>query len=349
MSYVKNKGGSMKKTGPTVEEWKELYASARMFKEYAPWQWMEDSDLFGIEDPESGEIGYCCVIGALEEMLGLLVYTGSEGISLVEALQSENLLPDDEDIHAMQKCIALTFDDRGMQDKKDLEVIKTLGLKFRGRQAWPLIRSHAPGFLPWYVNGSEARFLNIALRLTMGVAERIKEAPDLLNPPEEGHYLVLYKEKQDDDGWREKWVKPAPYEKRKVEASVDDLRLARIVAGSQRVEDSWEVDFFFAPFVVDEGERPFFPYVALFTVHKVDYVLNFSLALYSDFEGEFQFAFLEFLEKTKILPKTIMVKKDVVYDFFKPAADRLGITVKKVKNLKSVKNVKESILNHMAR
>jgi hypothetical protein len=344
---VNNKGGSMETAGPTSEEWRELYRAAMMFREFGPWQWMDDSHVFGIKDPESGEIGYCCVIGALEELLGLLVYGGSEGLSVLEGIRSGRLASENEDLHAIQRCLSFTFEDREMLDKRDLGVIKTLGLKFRGRQAWPLFRSHIPGFAPWFVSGSEARFLGLALRQTMGVAERLREAPALLKPPVKGRYLVLSGEKKGEDVWHDEWVEPAPYEKRKVTASVDELRLARIKTGSQRVEDSWEVDFFFAPFVVTEGERPSYPYAAFYAVHKAGYVLNFTLAQYVDFEGEFTSGFLDFLEKTKVLPKAIMVKKDAVYDFFKPVAEKLGIAMKKVKELKSIRNAMDSMANDM--
>jgi len=36
---------------PTQEEWKDLYEAARMFKELAPWKWMEDPDVFGVQEP----------------------------------------------------------------------------------------------------------------------------------------------------------------------------------------------------------------------------------------------------------------------------------------------------------
>jgi hypothetical protein len=70
----------MKQSKPTNEQWTALYEAAAAFKELAPWQWMYDSDLFGVQDPETGEVGYCCVLGALGELLGLNVHRGRPGI-----------------------------------------------------------------------------------------------------------------------------------------------------------------------------------------------------------------------------------------------------------------------------
>ena len=335
---------------PTTKEWKSLYEAARMLKELAPWQWMEDSQVFGVENPETGEIGYCCIMGALGEVLGLLVYLGSEGLALYEGLQSGKITMEDDDLFAGQKCLAITFDDREMLDNKDFAVIKSLGLKFRGRQSWPCFRSHLPGFLPWYLTGTEAQFLELAIRRAMGMAERLREDPDALAPPEKNTYLVDFVAVEDGKPvCREKWHKPTPYESKPVSVSVDDLHLAKIKKGSRNVENALEVDFFYAPFVVHEGERPFYSYVALYAVHNDQYVLNFCLASHNEFETKFLENLLALLDKIKILPKAIMVRKEAVYEFFKPIAGGLGITLKKVKRLPAIENARDSLMSCMAK
>lgn len=138
----------MANNDPTMDDWKDLFQATKMFKELAPWEWMEDSKVFGIENPEDGKIGYCCVMGALGEVLGLLVYFGSEGLALYEGLQSGKITVEDEDLFAKQNCLAITFDDRDILDKEDLAIIKALGLKFRGRQAWPSFEVTFPALCP---------------------------------------------------------------------------------------------------------------------------------------------------------------------------------------------------------
>ncbi|HYN88147.1 MAG TPA: hypothetical protein VER55_06435 [Ardenticatenaceae bacterium] len=36
----------------SLDEWRALYEAAIRFKELAPWQWMEELDIFGILNPE---------------------------------------------------------------------------------------------------------------------------------------------------------------------------------------------------------------------------------------------------------------------------------------------------------
>lgn len=68
--------------------------------------------------------------------------------------------------------------------KADLQVVNRLNLKFRGRNAWPLFRSYRPGYHPWYLTSNEAKFLALALHLTMEVSLRFKkeETLKLLEP-----------------------------------------------------------------------------------------------------------------------------------------------------------------------
>jgi len=40
---------------------------------------MEETDLIGIENPETGEIGFISVMGSVEEYEAIAVYLGAEG------------------------------------------------------------------------------------------------------------------------------------------------------------------------------------------------------------------------------------------------------------------------------
>ncbi len=85
------------KQTPPLQEWKALYGAALEFKELAPWDWMHDCDIFGVKDPESGEIGYCCIMGAAGEHYALGLYSGSEGLmGLSQILTGEFTVSQDE-------------------------------------------------------------------------------------------------------------------------------------------------------------------------------------------------------------------------------------------------------------
>jgi hypothetical protein len=58
---------------PTSEELKHLYELSSELKALAPWRWMEEDDLFGVQNPETGEVGFVSVMGQLAEHTALAV------------------------------------------------------------------------------------------------------------------------------------------------------------------------------------------------------------------------------------------------------------------------------------
>lgn len=128
-----------------MQEWMNLYQAAIEFQKIECWEWMEDSDLFGVQNPETGEIGYCCVLGANGEVFGLVVYLGTEGLQGYLKVQSGELSPDDFDTVHVQDCLMASFNDRNSLKKQDSQIIKSLQLNFRGPNAWPLFRRYEPG------------------------------------------------------------------------------------------------------------------------------------------------------------------------------------------------------------
>ncbi|SMB96702.1 hypothetical protein SAMN00808754_1599 [Thermanaeromonas toyohensis ToBE] len=129
----------------TISQWQVLYNLAQAFREVGPWQWMSEDSLFGVQDPETGKVGYCAVIGELKETYGLVVYPGSEGLVSYVMMKE---IQDPRDLHFMshQEALSLIFANSNEVSNKDKALIRELGLKFRGKNAWPVFRS----MQPWY-------------------------------------------------------------------------------------------------------------------------------------------------------------------------------------------------------
>jgi hypothetical protein len=133
---------------PSLEQWRTLYEAAAAYRGRAPWQTFTDADLFAVEDPETGEVGYCSVLGAGGQEFGLSVFPGRGGLfSLLELSLSEG--EPELDTMTSLHTFGLDYSDREVLQKYDLDVIRALGLRFRGRGAWPWFRSLVPGYAPW--------------------------------------------------------------------------------------------------------------------------------------------------------------------------------------------------------
>jgi len=206
-----------------------------------------------VKNPEDGEIGYCCVVGALGEFLGLIVYLGTEGLESFLKIQASE--SPEEDLLSTAKCLVASFEDRKFLQEADHEVIKRLGLKCRGAKSWPLFRSYEPGYYPWYLNQSQVHFLTHALRQATEVSLRMKLNDNLLLNSKKAQYLVRIPERSGSDlHWRDEWLSPAPLGRTKDEAPVpDEIRLQRIKKRGLKPAGIWEVDFFQFPMPIQEG------------------------------------------------------------------------------------------------
>jgi hypothetical protein len=345
----------MKETAPTTADWKALYQAALEFKEIEAWTWMYDSDVFGVQDPASGEIGYCCIMGNLGEMFALALYLGSEGLESYMRIASEPP-PDPSEAFEelmLQRCLMASFVNREELTKEDHQVIKRLGLKFRGRNAWPLFRSYRPAHFPWYLTADEARFLTLALQQAREVCLRFREDPALFDPPQEELWFVRVPEGTEKGlSWKDAWLEPALLEEEELPTvPIDELRLARLKKVAQFMDAVWEIDFFLSPTPVQDkrGERPHYPYQTLTVDHVSGFIFDTHLASPETYLGEFPERFLALAERLKRLPVEIWVKREDAYDLLEPITSRLGIELYLVDELESLEEARSAFRQFMDR
>src|SRR5262249_4599727 len=145
----------MSEKKPTAEEWKKLYVAAAKVKEMSPWEWMMEDEVFGVQNPETDEIGFVSVMGAGGEHFAISVYPGAEALYDFLTLHNEGE-EETEDSAVAERVLEIpqlqaSFEDRNSLQKEDRDLIKKLNLKFRGANNWPLFRNYAPGMFPWFL------------------------------------------------------------------------------------------------------------------------------------------------------------------------------------------------------
>ena len=307
---------------------------------------MWDSDLSGVQDPASGEIGYCCVLGRAGEHFALAVYSGTEGLEGYLQTRSGEVLPSYPEALHLQKCLMASFEDRSFLQQKDLHVIKALGLQFRGRNAWPLFRSYQPGYHPWYVTHEEALFLTVALHQTIEVAVRFKADPELLTPPGAHQYFVRVPHKVEAGlRWTDEWLEPRPLEKPVTVAQpLNENRLEKLNRTITERRGIWEIDSFYSPMgVIEKGERPYYPLIILWVERFSRFIVNHDLAQPSEGLSELPDQFMNRVETMGSLPQEIVVKKAETFTLLEPITRKLGIKLMKVERLSALEEVQTSM------
>ncbi len=334
---------------PSQATWRRLYEAATAFKESACWEWMWDSDLFGVKNPSTGEIGYCCVLGRLGEVLGMGLYPGSEGLDCYLAMASSEAKANDPETLFNQLCLTLFFCDRNELDKTDLSVIRSLGLSFRGRDAWPKFRGHRPGYYPWYLTEAEASYLAVVLEQAVGVALRYRETPELLDSPTPVSIFVRVAEQKEGQlEWRDEWLQPTPLKKREVSFEpLDETRVARIKEKAVPSDTAWEGDFFYLDMPVAEGNRPYFRRVFLWMESSSGLILGQELTAPDEPITPLREVLLNLVEEVGACPGEIHVRTDEAIALLAPVAASLRIKLVKAKALRAVKDFRRSALKYL--
>ncbi|RXT04095.1 plasmid pRiA4b ORF-3 family protein [Ammoniphilus sp. CFH 90114] len=329
--------------GATLEEWERLYHLALEWKQLKSWKWMSEQ-LFGVIDTENGHTGYCCVMGGEGEMYGLVAYMGEEGLTSLLKTLSGDL---EEDDYYNVRSLILTLEDWEELDKEDLQLIEELNLPLRGRRHWPMFRSQSPGLYPWRLSREEVLFFTRVLEQALVMGQRVKAHPDLLLPEREGE---IFARQGKDSKWEDATLSLVPQhqETSPLLLSVNELELKRMKKDFPLVKDHvLEFDFMYSPDPIREkrGDRPFYPYLALWVDHTDEFVLDFAILPREGHEAAFLDKTLELIRKMEMVPQEIWVRKQEAYALLSPLASKLGVHLKVVDVLPALEEAADEMKN----
>lgn len=342
----------MTEKSPSNEEWKKLYKLMSKLKEMEPWEWLVEQDIFAVQNPETEEIGFVSVMGAIGEHYSIGVYRGEDGLRGFWDFQDNY---SEEDDLAFQKLIEIpqlqaSFEDREYLYNEDREIIKKLGLTFRGKGAWPMFRSYTPGFVPWFINSAEAQFLINALEQTIEVSLRVKDDPDILFQDDEDGYLLRKRIKKgnkvqwQDFIWHESMEPP-----KQIEFLSDKIAFEKIRSIPNR-EVSLEMDIFMSPHAVHErDEKPYYPYILLLLDRKTGMIVSFELLPplpnLSCMWQKMPSIIASILIKISIIPEQIYVASEIMYRSLIYLKEYLNLSVNYVEELTVAPEARKSFMN----
>ncbi|MBI4558818.1 MAG: hypothetical protein HY706_14645 [Candidatus Hydrogenedentes bacterium] len=341
----------MKTISPSLQEWKILYDLAVEFRKLECWKWMQDNDLFGVQHPDTGQVGYCSVMGNLGEHFALAVYPGSEGLeSYMQVLVSETE-EDALDAVLRQRCLAVSFENRKQLEREDLEVIDALSLQFKGRNNFPVFRSHRAGYVPWFLDKEHVSLLAVTLEQTMEVAAIVKGQEDFLKPPEGEMILMVRTPARDSAGlrWENRWHRPEPLPFPKEDTSrFDELHVRRLKNRSGARKAVWEVDMFYTPAPVKEEGPPYYPYTLAIMEHFQGIALGVEMASPSDYRETFRKKLLDVMEQMPQIPHRILVKRPEASAFVRALVTDLGIEVVHLRDLPALADFRRGMVGFMS-
>jgi len=334
---------------PTLDDWGRGYKLAAQVRAMEPWRFMEETDIFGVRDPLSKRLAFASVMGQLGEHFAIAAYLGAEGLySFWNAHEADLSAYPEAVIEAPQ--LQLSFENRGLLNERDHELIKKLGLRFRGRNAWPMFRSYRPGFVPWHVDASELRLLNVVLEQVLEVGPRFQVNTELFYTADpEIYFLRAPKRRGDAIEWKDVCEKVRPPRGMLRIASYDDLLGA--CRRMKPAEEDIELDMFWLPTPIHEGDRPFYPYMPMLVGAKSGAVIGFRMlrveSSFEDMWGELPRCLLEMLIEAGRLPRVVYIRSPRVGLLIAPLGEEIPISIAPVYGLPGVDAAKESLIAAM--
>jgi hypothetical protein len=322
-------------------------------RDLAPWEWMEETEIFGVQHPATGEIGFVSIMGNGGEHYAVSAYRGAQGLYGFWHMQELGPFIQPQDLMNTPQLQA-SFEDRDMLEKHDYQLIKTLGLRYRGRSAWPQFRSFRRGYAPWFIEQDEAEFLEYILEQLLVVAPRVKQQPEILDPHHDHHYLVRVARK--DKGtltWEDKVLPIAPPPPLQLEIDLNPV-LMNAVGRLPRAKHKVEADFFMFPGMIGKGdERPYFPYVLLMLDTTHDFMLGFEMLTpvpsLEQMWASIGPTALQQLVKSGSMPAEIRVRDEILYGMLQPFAELLKFKVKRVHRLPMLDRARQEFEDYMGR
>ncbi|MGB9880577.1 MAG: DUF7309 domain-containing protein, partial [Anaerolineae bacterium] len=326
----------------TPEEWRTLYRACEQFRNLAPWDWMDDSQVIGVRDPDSREIGWCVVMGNARQVFGLWVYRGARGYAAY-SLMSFEIEPEFNYI-AKLDYLSLSFENRKELDRTDLELIRQSGLKPRGQHAWPLLRSKTPWHVPWRLNADEVRYMVLVLGQVSEKAIQLKKDPR--TPLIKGGKLLV-REPELLDGemrWRDEWVEPGLPEPERVAVTLNVREIDSIRKRARVTDETWEVDVFPLQAIIRDKGVPYYPMTLLVVNRGLPPIVHFMMV--EPEPGSWQplaESFVDGVGRAGRIPRQIRVARPEVAAMLSPICFALGVKMKQVERLTALERVRDDL------
>jgi hypothetical protein len=337
----------------TAKDFRPLFPLMDQIRDLAPWEWMDETEIFGVQDPDTGELGFVSIMGMAGEHFAIGVYQGARGLYGYLRMQEIGPFMQPEDLLNVPQLQA-SFEDRDMLDQADYKMIKSLKLKYRGRNAWPQFRSYRPGYAPWYLEPEEARFLRHVLGQVLEVAPRVEEDPFILESEDEDAYLVRVAEKDGESlAWHDEFMTIAPPKAEHATIEIDS-KLVETVRQLPRADYKIELDCFMLPSLIGErGQRPYFPYVFMMMDAERDLMIGMEilspLPSLAQMWGQLGLHTLRHLVKIGVVPAEIRVSSERVHAMLEPFARQLDLNIEEVMVLPVLEEARADLEGFMQR
>ena len=327
-----------------------LHDLARKFYDLAPWDVWEETDLIRLIHPQTGETAHISIMGQNGQHFALALYIGYEAFRRFNLLQENDPFdpefPEEDNIGLMLETrqLQLSFGSRNELMPDELNVIKKLGLKYRGRN-WPMFRSFKPGYAPCSLDETEIVWLTIAIEQFLQISAQWKKPPvktfrikddncDILTRIcHDGTWQSTWSE---HDGMSYEWPTPEPSE----------LLIEKIKQHKNLVD--LDCHFQLLTALIGPKGSAIFPYIAISVDAKSGFILGMELLSvenqsHKELIASVPDVFLKQWDKAAIRPASIRVRSITSYSMLEITAADLNTPLRRANKLPSIEKILKSL------
>lgn len=242
----------------SLEQWRELYDVTQRIQALQPWEHLWDMDLITLQLPEYGQPFFASVMGRNGECFAIAVMEGADALADFYQLAESRDIPSGQLIR-YQNNMTCYFGDREELIKSERDILKKLGLKFRGRNQWIYFRSFERGYAPFTLDENQV------LKLTRVYQELFMALKAFLQqriPVDFDNQQTLYRHFDPEQGL---WLTRAgtlnkPLKKFRIPIVEDEVLIGRLKQ-QKKTRSELELDTLFLNAVINESKsgRPIIP------------------------------------------------------------------------------------------
>ena len=325
----------------TLNQWRVLYETATRIKEKKPWETFMDMDLLGFRYGAKEDTIYFSILGHHGDCYGIAVYEGYSGLNdfLMLVMQEDLNIPWDFAM-ANQRNLTCYWGDRQELNKKQWQIVKNLGYKYRGKNQWLYFMSFEPGYAPFNLDQDEVLRMTEYLQGLEKILEYYEEN-DVNIDFKNGNILCMIKDQKNNTVRFEE--EPLPFFEYcpgilmpEDESFIEELK--RMPVCRARLE----ADIFpMRTSIADSKyDRPADPFICLIMDAASGMVINFEMTE----PGESAELYLAEMIAGFILqygkPKEIRISNRIVEAAIKNLCDAAGIKLRFRKTLRGVEDFK---------
>ena len=329
-----------------IEEWKRLYEAAEKIKEIKPWEYLWDMDLICLKEegkPEKESV-FVSVLGRGGTCYGLSIYEGYEGLNdfWMLAFQDRMNLPSEYVMYS-QHCLTCYWGNREELSKKQRDIIKELGYKFRGKNQWLYFMSYQPGYIPFHMNQAEVRRMTRYLELLNRALPAYLQDRDSVAFEKEEMFTYIAGKDEKTDTWKAERLPFTSFQFAGL--TIQDEEVEEELRQSQKNEMVLEADIpFLGASVTDKKyERPANPQLCILAEARSQMIIRTEMTEPDEDARETMAELIVGFIENFGAPKEIRISNLILEAILEDICKLAGVKLRRVKALSCISDFTEQM------